>query len=210
MKALSFDQATITGWCIGDSKTSLKEWKAGRFSAPRRPLDEERWIIVEDSALALIDQFEPDLVVYERLYDPSFDNTKRAKAGEDVKMEYSRSTMQFLHGVTVAIQMAAGRRSIPTEGYGTRSWRSVLQLPPPPVFQVNDQGHPIEPMKQREYRRRWTKRATLRKVQMLGGHVETEDEADAFGMCLYALHGTPADKRAQLDLGEMSLSALRA
>lgn len=211
MRALAFDQATLTGWCMGDSKTPLKGWKVGRFKAPRRQLDEERWIIVEDSALSLIDQFEPDLVIYERLYDPSFDNAKRAKAGEVVKIEYSRSTMDFLHGVTVAIKMAAGRRSIPTEGFGARSWRSVLQLPDPPYPpEIDARGNLMTPEKKREWKRRWTKQATLRKVKAIGGQVEIEDEADAFGLCLYALHGSPANKRAQGSLEEFGLSALRA
>lgn len=196
MKCLAFDQATTTGWTIGASNLPLEKWKAGRFKAPKRPEQGERFILVEDGALALIDEFEPDLIVYEEIYDPSWDNARRVIAGEEARTEYARGTMQFLVGVKTAILMAAARRSIPTEGYATRSWRSVLQLPKPPTPPYDG----MSAKQVREWQRRWVKKATINKLQAMGAHVEQQDEADAFGLCLYALTGRPAAARAQFDL----------
>lgn len=203
MKVLAFDQATVTGWCFGTTSLKLKDWPVGRFRAPKRPHEGERLIIIEDSALDLIDRYDPDFLAYEEPYDPSWDNAQRAKRGEEIRAEYNRTTMNFLQGVKHALLMAAARKSIPIEGYPTRSWRSILQLPKPPSFdeiamrlaQEAKEHQTKEWM--RNWQRKWTKTMTLRKVKMLGGQVETEDEADAFGIAMYALHGKPGDQRKQ-------------
>lgn len=205
MRILAFDQSSRTGWASGADNVPMKQWSVGMFRAPRRPEEGERLIIVEDSVLELIDRFSPNLLVFETPYDPSWDNARRLQKGDDVRVEYSRSTMNFLISVRAAIIMAAARRSIPTEDYGTRTWRSILKLPPPPIPPTHDsRGNPMTPAKAREWQRKWIKAATLKKVRAMGIAAETEDQADAAGLCLYALHGKPAAARGQNDLFEMA------
>lgn len=186
---LALDQATRSGWTFGGTKIPLKDWKSGHFKAPKRDEEGERLIIVHDSVLSLIDQYGPDLIAYEQMFDPTFTDAKDGKE----RPNFNRHTMNFLQRVAGAVMMAAARRSIPTECYPPQSWQATLQLPKPPFFEV--EGEALI-----RARQKWRKKAIYQKVRAMGAQVETEDEADSFGICLHACHGKPAVSRAQEDL----------
>ena len=192
MKILAFDQATTSGWTFGGTKLDLREWKSGHFKAPKRDSEGDRLIIIEDSALSLIDEYGPDLIVWEEPYDPSWDAVAAARAGKPARQGYSRSTMQFLQRVKGAIMMAAARRSLATESYQPRTWRATLKLPHRPPGAPSD----------------WIKKETLATVKRLGGNVKTFDEADSWGICFHALHGKAGIQRATIDLFERARAQL--
>lgn len=200
-KVLALDQATKTGWTFGGTKIELREWKSGRFKAPKRDELGERLLVVYDSVLSLIDEFDPDVLAYEQPYDPTHDAVAAVRAGKEPRGGYSRDTMNFLQGVKAAVAMAASRRSVPTESYPPQSWQSTLQLPKAPMFEA--EGDALIRAKQR-----WRKKAILTKVRSLGAKVETEDEADSWGICLHACHGKAAVARAQQDLFAMAVGKL--
>ena len=186
-KVLAFDQATTTGWTFGGTQIDLKDWKSGRFKAPKRDEEGERLCIIEDGALSLIDEFEPDLIAYEEPYDPTWDAVTAAKKGKPIRRGFDRKVMQFLQRVKGAIIMAAARRSIATESYQPRTWQATLKVPAQKPFDApND----------------WKKRAVMEHVRRMGGKVETFDEADSFGICYHACHGKAGIKRATDDLFE--------
>ena len=45
-------------------------------------------------------------------------------------------------------------------------------------------------------------------VRRLGGRIETTDEADAWGLCFYALHGQAGIRRSTADLFERARGLL--
>jgi len=196
MKILAFDQATTTGWCFGSTIIDLRDWETGHFVAPKRPLEGERLILVEDGVLELIDRFKPGLVVHEEPYDPTPDMARAVRAGKEPRTGYNQATIHFLQRVKGAIMMAAARRSIPVEGYLPRSWQSTFKLPmkpPSDAWVTGRDGKPkVDPL--------WKKKAVMRYVRSLGANVETWDEADAFGICYHACHGKPGMERATGDL----------
>lgn len=179
MKILALDQSTKCGWCAADPIAPLDSWIVGRFTAPKREETGERLIIIEDGVLALIDQHQPDLVVYEEPW-------MRPGAPSNAK------TTNLLQMVKGAVMMAAARRSVPTEGYAPQEWRTWLKLPKKP------QGAPAD----------WIKKQTLAVVQRLGAQVAHHDEADAWGLAFYALHSKPGIKRSTADLFDRARAAL--
>ena len=195
--ALCFDQASVnTGWTFGGNKLPLDKWTSGRFRAPKRDEDGERLIIIHDTALELIDRFDPNLVVYEQPFDPTFDSVKAVGEGKEPRIGFSRSTMNLLQMVRGAIIMAAARRSVPTENYPTRSWQSTLKLPHPPANIPKDK------------RSKWKKEEVRRIVLRMGGKVETLDESDSWGLCFHVFHGQPGMRRATADLFEKAVVGL--
>lgn len=200
---LSFDQATVTGWTYAGNKIDMKEWKSGHFRALKRPLEGERLVLIEDSAIALIREFDPDIVVYETPFDPTYSDAKKGVE----RQQFSRSTMQFLQRVVAAIEMAAARCSVPVEHYMPRQWRSALHLPDKPMELMRS----VLTQDQADIRAKvadgtlkkpgdWVKKQTREAVRRLGAQVETLDEADSWGLAFYALHGAAGAKRAQDNL----------
>lgn len=196
-RVLALDQSTgRTGWTYGGSKIPLSDWKSGHFRAPRRDEEGERLIIIHDSLLSLIDEHAPDLVAYETPFDPTFDILEALKKGKQPRSNFNRRTMDLLQGVKAAVTMAAARRNLPTETYPPRSWQATLQLPKAPAFATMEPAHLIR------VRQKWRKQAIFKRVRQMGGQVETEDEADSWGLAFHVLHGAPGAKRAQMSLLE--------
>jgi len=194
IKAIALDQATVkTGWCFGSPSLPLIEWKSGKFSAPKRDEEGEKLIIIEDSVLALIDQFNPDVLIYESPVDPTVHAIRAAAAGKPMDVRFSAKTMQKLQRVKAAIIMAAARRSIPTEEYQPRSWQAFFKLPSSKPIGAPDN---------------WKKRAVMAALKQMGFKPESLDESDAIGLCFYALHGKAGVKRATDDLFEKGRARL--
>jgi Holliday junction resolvasome RuvABC endonuclease subunit len=191
-KVLAFDPATTTGWTFGGTSIDLPDWSSGHFKAPKRPEEGERLIIIEDGALGLIRQYEPDLIVFEEPYDPTQDMIRELKAGKPARMLSNQKTIHFLQRVKGAILMAAARSSLPTEGYWPRSWRATLRLPKRPDGADSQ----------------WIKKATRDAVQRMGATAQTFDECDAWGLCFHAIHGKPGVERATNDLFERAREGL--
>jgi Holliday junction resolvasome RuvABC endonuclease subunit len=212
--ALGIDQATRSGWCHGGTKLPLDQWSTGVFKSPKRDEAGERLIIIEDSVASLISKFDPDIVVWEAPFNPVRELIekvrKQAAAAsrgawnevaikEEVFGGYNVSTIELLAQIKGAVLMAAARAGKPTEGYAPRSWRSTLKLPRPPAGLITWQA-----------KQKWTKQATLAWVRRMGGQVESEDAADAFGLVFHSLHGEPGARRAQGDLLALAEDYLRA
>jgi Holliday junction resolvasome RuvABC endonuclease subunit len=201
MKVLALDQATRTGWCVGGSDLPFREWQFGNFVAPPRDELGERLLVVYDTVRRLIDRHHPDLVAHELPYDPTHQAVEDMKKGKEPRGNYSRSTMNFLQHVLAAVQMAAARSRTPTEAYAPQAWYSTLKLPETPkIFLAKDGLTPLDGDALILARKKWRKRIVFNRALAFGAPVQTEDEGDAFGICLHALHGKPASERAQLDL----------
>ncbi len=199
MKVLAIDQATNSGWTFGASNLPFDQWVSGHFRAPKRDEEGERLIIIEDSVLALIDEYQPDLLAYESPYDPSWDAVNAAKAGKEPRHGYDRKTMQFLQRVKGALMMAAARRSLPTESYPPQSWQATLRLPK--ISNAQWEAWSALPDARRQAaRRKWKKEIIKATIERLGGNVGTFDEADSWGIAFHALHGKAGARRAQTDL----------
>ena len=194
-RIIAIDQATTTGYCLGGTEIPPAEWHTGAFSAPKRPEEGARLIVIHDTIVGLIERHDPDVLLYEEPYDPTWDAVTKIKQGGEARVGYNRSTMQFLQRVKGAVIMAAARFDLPTEGCSPKSWQASLQLPKPPPFQGT---------KEVVYRdrKKWIKGAIQNKVRMLGGVAEKEDAYDAWGICFYGCFGKSAAKRAQTDLLE--------
>lgn len=186
-KLLAFDQSSRnSGWTFGSNKLPLDQWISGRFTAPRRDEDGERLNIIYDTALGLVDRFEPDVFVLELPFDPSWTNAKAT--GDAFRPNFDRKTMNLLQMVRGSLLMAASRRGIPTEEYPTQSWQAALNLPrPPPDIPKNK-------------RSKWKKEEVRRIVTRMGAKVETLDESDSYGLAFFALHGKAGIARATEDL----------
>lgn len=197
--ALAFDQATTTGYTFGGTKIDLPQWQSGHFQALKRPLPEERLVLIEDTAGKLMDQFKPDIVIFEQPFNPTFSDSKKGVQ----RIQFDQKVMEFLSGVMWAVRMAAARRAIPTEGYAPRTWRSALDLPSKPRLTMDDIAERAKAGiedKVARFKGDEIKKLTREAVRRLGAHVETLDEADSWGLCYYALCGKAGARRAQEDL----------
>ena len=201
-KVLALDQATRTGWCVGGTQLPFAEWQFGFFKAPPRDELGERLLIVYDTVRGLIKEHKPDLVAYETPYDPTYDVVEALKQGKTPRTTgTNRGTMNFLQQVRGAVAMAAARTSTPTEEYTPQSWAATLRLPEAPkIFLGKDRLTPLDGEALITARKKWRKRAIFQRALQFGCLVQIEDEGDAFGICLHALHGRPASERAQLSL----------
>ena len=195
---LALDQATRTGWTVGGSKIELTDWVSGHFKAPKRDEEGERLNIVYDETLALIEKYQPDLVAYERMFNPTFTDAKRGVERQQFNVEI----MAFLERVAGAVKMAAARTSTPTEAVRPQSWQATLKLPRKSTLaelHLNERPDFKNPLPELSDPQ-WKKKMTMRAVRMLGAHVTTFDEADSWGICYHCLHGKPAVERATNDL----------
>ncbi len=190
MRTLSLDPATQTGWCFGgDNSLQDKDLEFGIFRMPKRPNMGERFVIFGDTLSELIAHYAPiQMIAFELPYDPPPPNPKHPP-----RIPYNRETDNFLQGVKAILLYIAAKHSIPVEGYRSQSWRiTALGMGRAP------KGAPAGEMK----------RMMIRKAKSLGFNVQTEDEADAIGVWLHAMHGDPANKRAQTDLLDNKGAAL--
>jgi Holliday junction resolvasome RuvABC endonuclease subunit len=180
MKALGVDQATVSGWTIGSTKTELRDWISGRFAAPKRPYPGERFLVVYERMCQLIEDHQPDVVACEAVYDPVRQLVADVQAGKDSALgRYNPTTLAFLHTLQGVVLMAAAKYGVPAEVYPSNSWRATLKLPRKPDG-ADD---------------KWIKQATAAWVRRLGGKAVGPDECDSFGICFHALHGRAAVAR---------------
>lgn len=181
MIALGIDQATRSGWTVGSTRWDLKDWKTGRFSAPKRPFPGERFLIVFDKVCELIKDHRPDVIACEAVYDPIRQLVAAIQAGDDKALSrYNPTTLAFLYALQGHVLSAAAKHAIPAEVYPSNSWRATLKL-----------GH-----KPADADDKWIKRQTAAWVKRFSGKELGEDEADSFGICFHALHGKAAVARA--------------
>lgn len=193
-KTLAIDQSsTNNGWTFGSPQLDLRAWTTGKFRTPKRPEIGERLIIMEDTLLELIDRFDPDLLAYEKPFDPTWSEAKKEQEGKKVRRQFNRKTMQLLQKVEGVVLMAAARRDLPVESYQARSWQATLNLP----FVEYDEKDPNR-----------KKKVIRDAVRRMGADVSTFDEADSWGICYHACHGKPAAERAQGDLFARAKAAL--
>lgn len=195
MRVLSFDQATITGWCIGGDKLPLPQWVTGHFKTPKRDVVGERLVIAADTIGQLMDDHLPDLVVWETRFDPSLVERR----GEETAWKTNSKTRDFLCKIEGLLQEATARRGIMSEHYGSRTWRATLKLPSISQQQW-DAWRDMSPSLQQSRRTKWLKDQTILAVRRLGGQVETADEGDAWGIAFHAIHGKAGIARATDDL----------
>jgi Holliday junction resolvasome RuvABC endonuclease subunit len=212
--AIGIDQSSKTGWCFGGTKVPLDQWTLGHFKSPKREEVGERLISIEDSLGSLISLYKPDILFFEEPWMPLRELMEKVRrqaaaaakgAWEELPLTdqiyggMNLDTICLLQMIKGACLMAAARAGIPTEGFQPRSWRATLKLPKPPSGLVTWQS-----------RQKFVKQQTLAWVRRMGGKAETEDEADAFGIVMHGLHGSPGIARAQGDLLAMVEDLLRA
>lgn len=201
------DQATTTGYCLAGTKIPLEQWKTGHFRAPKRDADGERWNLVRASVIELCKRWDPDFIACELMFDPTVDAARLAVEGKPKRFQFNAATMKFLHGVQVAVEMAGAEMGLPVERYAPRSWRVSLKLPgiTPQIWET---FRDMTDAARQAMRTKTLKQQTILAVKRLGGRIETNDEADAWGIAFHALHGQPGIKRATGDLFERAKGLL--
>lgn len=216
MRVLAVDPATQSGWAAGDGDSfERRSVDSGAFRMPKRPTLGERLVIFSDTLRELIEHFKPDLIAYEKPYWPqpkdaqsllprlkaalASPNPKAIIAGlvkeieEDGGPQISVENLQFLQKVegilihTATSTPLPGGNGAPTpyEAYASSSWR-VTAL----GYGRAPKGSPPG----------FLKKAMVARAKQLGYPVGSEDQADAIGILMHALHGAPANARAQFDL----------
>jgi Holliday junction resolvasome RuvABC endonuclease subunit len=105
-KILAVDQATATGWAVGDGGPIT----FGTIKMPKRP-DGERLMFLYMNLLRLIETHVPDQIVYETPFFP----VGAAQFGTKV--------VSWLQKVAGVVQMAAATRAIGIEDYAPATWR---------------------------------------------------------------------------------------
>lgn len=182
MKCLAIDQATLSGWCVGDTNWKPGQWIYGQFRAPARDHDGERFIIIEDTLLGLIDEHKPDVYAFEKPFDPTITNIKKDAPDQ----QFSQKTMRFLAGVRAAVLMAAARRAyLIVEEYAPQSWQAT-----------NLKGVSLDVPRGPKWKSKLVRQVLIRR----GFDPGSLDQSDAIGICIHALYGAPAAERAQGDL----------
>lgn len=223
MRILALDQATQTGWAVGDQNSfERKTVDKGVFRMPKRPAMGERLLYFRNGLLERIDHFKPDLIAHEEPYWPhqsapagtisvgyakalvlkvsSGAMTKGAALADLSRIEekepagqISADMLQFLQMVKGQLIEVAAERGVPVESYASSTWRkTALGMGRAP--KGSEKGI--------------LKKMMMAKAKALGFPCETEDEAEAIGILLHALHGAPAAERAQGDLLEMAQARL--
>lgn len=220
MKILALDQATKTGWAVGD-ETSLERRaiEFGVFKMPKRDVLGDRLMIFRSTLNEIIDHYQPELIAYERPYWPQpgaprgfvaigkviarlrsgssagsiigWLNAVEAEEGGPPKI--SADTLQFLQKVEGLVITTATERHLPYEGYASQSWRKTAV----------GYGH-APPGAEDEH----MKKAMMAKAKLLGYKPDSYDESDAIGILIHALHGPPGSARAQGDLLKMAEASL--
>lgn len=196
MKILTLDQATRSGWCIGDD--ALRDPRSpgllfGSFRMPKRDDPGERLAIFRDGLVELIETHHPDIAAYEEPYMP-IGQHNAAKPGPDGKprMPFNPKTISFLKWIEGVLIETTARYSIPTEHFPSSSWRvTALGTGRLPSGADTD-----------------FKKMMKAKARQLGYDVADDNEADAIGMMLHMLYGKPAAERAQGDLLAMESAKL--
>lgn len=224
MRVLALDQATQSGWAVGNQDSFQdRTVDHGVFRMPKRMTLGERLISFDDQLVERIEYFEPDMIAYEEPYWPHPGASRgglplglalslmrqiakdeiriedaikiaSAKADEDDGPKISADTLQFLQKVEAMVQMRAARAAIPVECYRSSTWRLTAL-----GMGRAPKGSPPGTLK----------KMMVAKARALGYQPESEDAADAIGILMHALHGKAAAERAQGDLLAMAQERLR-
>lgn len=186
MKVMALDQASATGYAVGDGDSfERRTVESGIFKMPKRPVLGERLVIFADTLTELIDHYHPELIAYETPYSPPPFNPKALNAKPN---KVSIETLNMLQKIEAMLIYVATKKGLPYESYVSASWRvTALGMGRAP------KGSPDGTLK----------KMMVARAKALGFKVESEDEADAIGILLHALHGKPASARAQADLLDM-------
>lgn len=177
-KVLAVDQATATGWAVGDGGPIT----FGTIKMPKRP-DGERLQFLYYHLMGLVEVHKPDQVVFETPFFPV------GSAGA----KFNTATVSWLAKVAGVVQMAAAAFAVPSEDYAPSTWR------------LSFLGYGRKPKGTSD---KYMKDQTLAKVRLLGFQAKNTDEADAIGLLHHALYGEPAMLRRQGDLLEMAAKDL--
>lgn len=201
MKVLSLDSATTTGFAVGDEHSFQNRSVAfGSFRAPKREIAGERLLIFHDRLTDLVNTHAPEMIVWEAPYFPlsmvtgqkpqrnRFSNRSGLTQEKDGP-QFNVNTIIFLHNLAGVIQLVAAKQSLPVESYSSSQWRPTILGGPVP--------RDID-----------KKRAVRMRAKALGFNVERDDESDAIGILMHALHGPPAALRAQGDLLQQAVANL--
>lgn len=206
MKVLAFDQATsLTGWAAGSNRTERGGFDFGSIRVPKREAFGERLAYLHGTIAKLIERYQPDMLAFEEPFFPVARHdavSARAPGGRSFLppeaepeaaggrgASFNAETVKQLQMVKGTIITLAALYSIPAEGYASSQWRVTLLgygRPPkgsPPTFDF--------------------KREARKRVQALGYDVDVDDQAEAIGILMHALHGPQAAARAQGDLLSM-------
>lgn len=185
---LALDQATLTGWAVGDRNSfERRTVEFGRFKAPKRQVMGERLLIFGTTLSELIAHYKPELIAFEKVFVPRPPEFQMVD-GKWVppakpKIPYNPDVTEFLLKLSGIVGYVAAERKIPVEEYYSASWRKTAL----------GRGFVDDP-----------KKAMKLRAKQLGYEVEVFDESDAIGILMHALHGPPANARAQYDLLAMA------
>jgi Holliday junction resolvasome RuvABC endonuclease subunit len=187
LRILALDQATKTGWAIGEERSQAK-YQFGSFRMPKRDDTGERLVIFRDGLVNLIETYAPDLVAFEEPYFPlsAPPGKKFGPNGQPVKgIRFNPETVKFLVMVKGVLIETTARYNLPTESFASASWR-VTALGFGRLPSGADSGA--------------LKKLMIARARMLGYDVKDDNEADAIGILIHMLHGPPGALRAQGDL----------
>lgn len=192
-KALTFDQAGVSGWAFGTESSARYEF--GSFKAPKAMEEADRIGYLIQNADSLIRRFDPDVMAIEEAFFPH----------QGSKLRMNLTTAKFLQRVQGAFMGLASIRGVPLEMYTPATWRKTLL------------GYGMRPKKSavlaegdkpRIGNDDHMKRAVRAHLRMLGYDVRSFDEADAMGLLVHCLNGAPAMLRRQGDLLAMATKNL--
>jgi len=219
MRILALDAATQTGYAVGDNRSlENRSIESGIFKMPKRDVLGERLVIFHDTLSELIEHYKPDLIAYERPYVPAPGAPRgavmveravailsrsasigqavgilRAEAKKDGPPPIDVNTLNFLQKVEGMLIYTATARKLPYEAYASASWRKTAL-----GYSRAPKGSPDG----------FLKKAMKTRAVGLGFDPQSYDESDAIGILIHALHGPPANERAQGDLLEMAREIL--
>ena len=187
LTVLALDQATQTGWAVGDMNSfEARTVEFGNIKMLKREFMGERLLMLSETLGEIIAHYKPGLIALEHPYWPQ--PGKKKPGEEDEAPKVSAHILQFLQKVCAVVELEATRHGLPYEMYYPSSWRKTFlgygRKPP---------GADADHMK----------KAAVQKARVLGYKVDVHDEADAIGILMHALHGPPANARAQDDLLSM-------
>lgn len=189
MKVLAIDQASASGWAVGDANSIVdKTVESGVFKMPKRPILGERLVIFHDTLSELIEFYRPTLIAYETPYSPPPFNPHAPGAAEK-RSKISVETLNLLQKIEGMLIFTATKHNVEYESYMSASWR-VTALGMGRAPKGSDPGI--------------LKRMMVAKARALGFEPGSEDEADAIGILIHATMGKPAAARAQFDLLDMA------
>lgn len=213
-RVLAVDQATRTGWAVGDGHSfEQRAVEFGRFKMPDRDAQGERFRLFRQAIIERVEFYKVDLIAAEEPYwPPPFSLTDKAvsdalfesrvmlrgdqwhDAGKAIRARLeskafrtSADVQKFLQRLYGVLSETAADLRLPLETYSPMTWRKTAL----------GHGFPTDP-----------KKAMRLKARQLGYEVEVDDESDAIGILMHALHGAAANARAQIDLLETAKARL--